>query len=694
MISSQLAIVRRRKKRQIELLVLLMVVNNVVTLMYLVMCMMGVIVYEIERPRYSKSEKKHLRQKHLDALIKDSDIVCKSELRVNRKTFYVLCEMVRDVGGLNGTRNISLEEIVAMFLYTLAHHLKNRTIRSHFFRSGESVSRNFHRCLLAVLKLHTHLLKKPTPITEDCEVDRWKCFKNCLGALDGTHISVHVPSEDSVCNPNLEFIYVQPGWEGSAHDGRVLRDVITRPNGLKVPQGSYYLVDAGYTNCEGFLAPYRGHPYHLKEWGDRQPISAEEYFNMKHSKARNVIERCFGLLKGRWGILRTPSFFPIRTHGRIVQACVLLHNLIRKHMPTDYTMYWDFDSEEGESDDEGLHDEVDLITQIATTNAWTAYRNNLAQTMMNVGQFVQSGRGKNKRSWNKSEEECLINGLLEMSADPSWKADGSFKGGYKNKLEEKLNEKFPECGLKVIPHIESKIKWFKDKYNVLTEMFLTYGFSWDNEKNMIVCERQSYEEFCKQHRNAQRLWNVPFPFYDQLSIIFGADRATGVQSDTFVEAVDNQEKETIELDKGGSDEDDEFDDYESVNQSKESTPSEPSSKKAKKEKAPNELGRKRKKPEVVDLTSMNKHMSTIASAFSTTQLHEQAIMAREEVEENKKENLVSQLLRIEGLTRFEIMEASKRLASNPSELSLFYQCPDDEWKKEFIINLIHPNLDK
>ena len=56
-----------------------------------------------------------------------------------------------------------------------------------------------------------------------------------------------------------------------------------------------------------------------------------------------------------------------------------------------------------------------------------------------------------------------------------------------------------------------------------------------------------------------------------------------MQSETFVEAVDNQEKETIELDKGGSDEDDEFDDNESINQSKQSTPSEPSSKKAKKE---------------------------------------------------------------------------------------------------------------
>jgi len=40
------------------------------------------------------------------------------------------------------------------------------------------------------------------------------------------------------CTPNMEFTYVLPGWEGSAHDGRVLRDAISRPNGLKVPQGN------------------------------------------------------------------------------------------------------------------------------------------------------------------------------------------------------------------------------------------------------------------------------------------------------------------------------------------------------------------------------------------------------------------------------------------------------------------------
>ncbi|MFQ6634681.1 hypothetical protein Gotur_010512 [Gossypium turneri] len=51
-----------------------------------------------------------------------------------------------------------------------------------------------------------------------------------------------------VCTPDMQFVYVLPGWEGSVADGRVLQDAIS----------CYYLVDAGYTNCEGFLAPFRG----------------------------------------------------------------------------------------------------------------------------------------------------------------------------------------------------------------------------------------------------------------------------------------------------------------------------------------------------------------------------------------------------------------------------------------------------
>lgn len=40
-----------------------------------------------------------------------------------------------------------------------------------------------------------------------------------------------------VCAPDMQFIYVLAGWEGSAADGRILRDALSRPNGLKVPRG-------------------------------------------------------------------------------------------------------------------------------------------------------------------------------------------------------------------------------------------------------------------------------------------------------------------------------------------------------------------------------------------------------------------------------------------------------------------------
>ena len=77
-----------------------------------------------------------------------------------------------------------------------------------------------------------------------------------MGALDGTYIKVNVPEVDKpryrtrkseiatnvlgVCSRNMKFIFVLPGWEGLASNSRVLRDAISRPNGLRVPTGKNY----------------------------------------------------------------------------------------------------------------------------------------------------------------------------------------------------------------------------------------------------------------------------------------------------------------------------------------------------------------------------------------------------------------------------------------------------------------------
>ncbi|PPD98525.1 hypothetical protein GOBAR_DD04434 [Gossypium barbadense] len=245
----------------------------------------------------------YAKRDYVKTLVYASDETCIEQVRMNRTIFFKLCEMLESIGGLKSSRFMLVDKQVAMFLHIISHHLKNRVIKHHFRRSEETVSRAFHSVLNAVIRLEDVLFKKPEPITADSSDTRWKWFKNCLGALDGTHIKIRVPTVDKpryrtrkgdiatntlgVCTPEMQFVYVLPGWEGSVADGRVLRDAISRRHGLKVPHGCYYLVDAGYTNCERFLAPFRGQQYHLNEWHQGyQPSSPQEFFNMKHVSAR------------------------------------------------------------------------------------------------------------------------------------------------------------------------------------------------------------------------------------------------------------------------------------------------------------------------------------------------------------------------------------------------------------------------
>jgi hypothetical protein len=74
-----------------------------------------------------------------------------------------------------------------------------------------------------------------------------------VGAINGTHVPTNVPVEIqgkfrdrkkgttqnvlAAITFDLKFIYVLAGWEGSVHDSRVLGDALSRPSGLKIPEG-------------------------------------------------------------------------------------------------------------------------------------------------------------------------------------------------------------------------------------------------------------------------------------------------------------------------------------------------------------------------------------------------------------------------------------------------------------------------
>jgi hypothetical protein len=156
----------------------------------------------------------------------------------------------------------------------------------------------------------------------------------------------------------MRFTFAIAGWPSSAHDTRILHHTLAnfpsfplRPKGktiismryvtliccfflcsLHVFSGKYYLVDSGYPNRIGYLAPFKGSTYHLPEFClrcGRAPQGKYEIFNFLHSSLRNVIERAFGVLKQKWRILKAmPSFSP-RTQKHVILACMALHNFIR-----------------------------------------------------------------------------------------------------------------------------------------------------------------------------------------------------------------------------------------------------------------------------------------------------------------------------------------------------------------------------
>lgn len=100
--------------------------------------------------------------------------------------------------------------------------------------------------------------------------------------------------------------------------------------------GKFYLVDSGYPNRPGYLAPYRTTRYHLEEFQNaEEPQGKEELFNYAHSSLRNCIERAFGVLKQKFRILMGIPSYNLQTQTHIVVACMALHNFIRLSQERD-----------------------------------------------------------------------------------------------------------------------------------------------------------------------------------------------------------------------------------------------------------------------------------------------------------------------------------------------------------------------
>jgi hypothetical protein len=79
----------------------------------------------------------------------------------------------------------------------------------------------------------------------------WPQFKDAMGAIDGSHIQVVVPLDETIshtcrhgytsqnvlaiCDFDMRFIFAVAGWPGSAHDSRILTHALANLFSFPVP---------------------------------------------------------------------------------------------------------------------------------------------------------------------------------------------------------------------------------------------------------------------------------------------------------------------------------------------------------------------------------------------------------------------------------------------------------------------------
>ncbi|KAK4433583.1 hypothetical protein Salat_1120700 [Sesamum alatum] len=130
------------------------------------------------------------------------------------------------------------------------------------------------------------------------------------------------------------------------------------------------------------------------------------------------------------------------------------------------------------------------------------------------------GRGKNKRKWKYEEDAKLVEALLDMVNVGAYKAENGFKPGYLNYVEEKMQVSLPNSAALVFDPI----------------------------KKCVTAEKAVWEAYLQSHSTHVIWQNKPFPFYDDLLVIFGKDRATGNNAEGPTDMMEEIQREEVNND--------------------------------------------------------------------------------------------------------------------------------------------------
>lgn len=183
--------------------------------------------------------------------------------------------------------------------------------------------------------------------------NKWN-FPNCIGALDGKHVTIRCPSNTGSLNfnykhtfsvvllgmadANYKFLYVDVGCKGRVSDGGVYNNstlchalengTLNIPPPRKLP-GSEVQTPFVILADDAFALK----TYIMKPFNFRGQNRNEHIFNYRLSRARRMIESTFGVMAARFRLLRTTIELSEKNVKWCILAMCVLHNWLMTIKP-------------------------------------------------------------------------------------------------------------------------------------------------------------------------------------------------------------------------------------------------------------------------------------------------------------------------------------------------------------------------
>ena len=187
--------------------------------------------------------------------------------------------------------------------------------------------------------------------------EKWQ-FPNCLGALDGKHVTIRPPPNTgsvffnykhtfslvllALVDADYRFIYVDVGANGRVADSGVFRqsslDQALHDNMLGLPEPAALpgtQVKTAYAIVADEAFPLRNDL--MKPYPHKSADETYRVFNYRLSRARRCVENGFGILANRFRVFLSPIALPPKTVEKVVLASCALHNFLRNHTTASST---------------------------------------------------------------------------------------------------------------------------------------------------------------------------------------------------------------------------------------------------------------------------------------------------------------------------------------------------------------------